>query len=171
MIPEEINWIPEIEPHRLAIMPRPNPGEGLYDNIAHWKNTGVRTIVCLLEDHEFEALELTEERSICELFGIDFVSFPIADRSVPVSVAEVQKLVNSIRSKLELSEAVLVHCHGGIGRSALICACVLLRYGFQAHEVFPVLTRARGFPVPHTDSQFEWIMRNGASFRGVEEST
>ncbi len=156
-MPPEIYWIKNVHPARLALMPRPRSGEWLADEIAGWARAGIDTVVCLLETHEVRELGLNEERALCETQGIEFLSFPIPDRGTPRSVLATADLVDDLVLRLGRGNGVAIHCRAGIGRSGLITGCVLLDLGVPPHEVFPVLSAARGVPVPDTPGQAEWL--------------
>ena len=153
----EIYWVREVTTGRLGIMARPRSGEWLQDEISGWCQVGVTAVVCLLEASEVKELELHDEPILCEKSKIEFISFPITDRGVPTSVRQTVQLADRIVSLLRDGAKVVIHCRAGIGRSAVIAACTLLRLGFPKQEVFPMLRRARGLPVPDTRSQEEWL--------------
>lgn len=153
----EIYWVREVEPVRLAQMPRPRGGNWLSDEVSAWDRATLETIVCLLEPHEVRELELMEERSLCEARGIQLLSFPIPDRGVPASVRDTLTLVETLVSRLRHGTAAGVHCRAGIGRSGIISACVLLKLGVPFQEVFPMLSRTRGLEVPDTLAQVAWV--------------
>jgi protein-tyrosine phosphatase len=44
----------------------------------------------------------------------------------------------------------------GIGRSALVAACLPKSQGIGVDEAFAMISRARGFSVPDTEEQREW---------------
>jgi protein-tyrosine phosphatase len=52
---------------------------------------------------------------------------------------------------------VAVHCYGGIGRSPLVAAAVLVRSGRSAQAAWQLVGRARGLRVPDTDDQRDWL--------------
>jgi protein-tyrosine phosphatase len=52
---------------------------------------------------------------------------------------------------------VVVHCRAGIGRSSLIAGTVLVRFGIPPEEAWRLITAARGFRVPETPEQGEWL--------------
>lgn len=153
----EIYWVHEIEPIRLALMPRPRSGEWLEDEVTGWQRAGIQTIVCLLEAHEIQELGLQKESSLCLDRGIQFLPFPIPDRGTPNSAQEVSALVRNIEERLHRNEGVGIHCRVGIGRTGLLGACVLLKLGMSFPDVFPMLSRSRRLPVPDTVAQFEWV--------------
>ena len=153
----EMYWIPEVTTGRLGIMARPRSGEWLRDEVSGWCQVGVSAVVCLLESSEITELELHDERGLCEGSRIEFISFPITDRGVPRSVRQTSELVDRVVSWLRGGANVVIHCRAGIGRSSLIAACVMLKLGFPQKDIFPMLRRARGLPVPDSSAQEEWL--------------
>ncbi|WP_082507377.1 MULTISPECIES: dual specificity protein phosphatase family protein [unclassified Duganella] len=153
----EVYWVRDIEPLRLAIMPRPRGGDWLEDEIAGWKRSGVTHVVSLLHRYEIEELSISNEAALCKVSGIEYKSLPIQDRSTPASSADFFALVHELTSLVQNNHGVAVHCRAGIGRSGLTAACVLLKLGIPAAEAFAILSRARRLPVPDTQSQVEWF--------------
>ncbi len=80
-----IYWIERNWPGRLAIVPLPRGNDWLEDEVAAWQQSGLNVIVSLLESAETDELGLRQEAALCEAAGLEFVSFPIVDRSVPVT--------------------------------------------------------------------------------------
>jgi protein-tyrosine phosphatase len=157
MAADELRWIRDIEPLRLAISPRPRGGEWLASDIAAWRASGVDSVISLIDAAEERELELQEEAIFCRSHNIEFVSFPIKDRSVPSSPDAAASLVDWIISDLRRGLGVAIHCRVGIGRSGLIAGCVLHALGHPFETVFPMLSRARGVPVPDTPAQAAWV--------------
>jgi protein-tyrosine phosphatase len=153
----EIYWIPEVKMGRLGIMARPRAGEWLSDEVAAWCRAGVAAVVSLLESSEIRELGLHEELPLCSASNVEFISFPIPDRGVPQSVRKTIELVDRITSLLRSEAKVVIHCRAGIGRSSLVAGCVLVKLGFRAEEVFPLIQRARRVPVPDTPEQARWL--------------
>ncbi len=153
----DVYWIRDIEPLRLAIMPRPRGGDWLADEIADWKRSGITHVVSLLHRYEIEELSISNEAALCKAKGIEYKSFPIQDRSTPASPADFFALAQELTSLVQNNHCVAVHCRAGIGRSGLMAACVLLKLGIPASEAFRILSRARRVPVPDTQSQIEWF--------------
>lgn len=153
----EVYWVRDIEPLKLAIMPRPRGGDWLEDEIAGWKRSGITHVVSLLHRYEIEELSISDEAALCKASGIEYRSFPIRDRNTPDAVADFIALVHELTSLVQNNCGVAVHCRAGIGRSGLTAACVLLKLGIPASEAFAVLSRARRLPVPDTPSQVEWF--------------
>jgi len=150
-------WIEKPGPGRLAIAARPRAGDWLADEIAAWRVDGVDQVVSLLEPHEVHDLDLKSEADACALAGIDFRSFPIVDRGVPESKVRTLALVEACKEMLAADRGVLIHCRAGIGRSALIAACVLVSMGDAPDAAFSRIAVARGVEVPDTTVQRDWV--------------
>lgn len=156
MMPE-VYWIRDVEPLRLAIMPRPRGGEWLADEVSGWKRLGIDVVISLLHRYEADELDILEEESLCRAHEIHFRSFPIRDRGTPDSVAEFRALSDEVAASLKQGLAVAIHCRAGIGRSGLLAACTLLELGVAASNAFAVVSRARGLTVPDTPEQIDWF--------------
>lgn len=144
---------------RLAIMERPRGWDWLPDEIRSLKHEGVDVVVSALTVEASEELGLSEEAACCRASEIDFIWFPIEDRSVPESIHDFSKLLDRVQTDLSRGRAVAVHCRMGIGRSSLVAAALLRRYGFSTAEAFQSLEKARGLSVPDTPEQRAWVNR------------
>ena len=163
MIPELYKIVHHAEGF-LAIMPRPGPEEWLRDEIAGLGELGVTTLVSLLEDWEERELSLSAESEIAKANGIDFISYPIVDRSVPADLASFEELVKDLTQRINDGNGVAIHCRAGIGRSGITAASVLVQLGIDPKNVFEIITKARRYPVPDTYEQIEWFEQNYTSF-------
>lgn len=141
----------------LAISARPRGGDWLEDEVKSWRAAGFDVIVSLLTPQEVEEMDLAEEAHYCRQSHLDFVSFPIVDRSVPESRAAALKLVQQIEAELARGKSVNVHCRQGIGRSSLIAAGLLIARSVPTEDALDRISKARHSPVPETSEQRKWI--------------
>ena len=155
----ELYWICEVGTGRLGVMPRPRGGDWLFDEVSSLRELGVDVVISLLEAHEIEELDIGEEENVCKANQIDFISFPIVDRSVPGSVQATKALADSVLANLRSGMNVAIHCRAGIGRSSLVAASVLKLSGMSVDEAFQMIERSRGCAVPDTSQQREWVAR------------
>src|SRR5262245_24009658 len=95
-----IYWLKLSAPWRLAIMPRPRAGDWLADEVVAWKNEGIDLVLSLLEDDEVAELGLSGEQQVCQDQGIELISFPIADRGVPRSTVDTDRIVRHLSDEL-----------------------------------------------------------------------
>ncbi|HSO75059.1 MAG TPA: tyrosine protein phosphatase [Blastocatellia bacterium] len=153
----EIHWIEGPWSGRLAILARPRGGDWLEDEVRGWERADLNVVVSLLIPDEDAHFHLDNEGELSRAHGLRFVSFPIPDRAVPGSLAATSALVQDLERILANGKNVGVHCRQGIGRSALIAACVLVASDKEPSQAFELISVARGLPVPETDEQREWV--------------
>ena len=144
-------------PGQMAIVPRPRGADWLIDEVQSWRQAGLHVVVSLLTDSENVELGLTEESQISKDQGLDFVSFPIEDYSVPTSEESVLKLARKLDQLLSDGKHVGIHCRQSIGRSGLIAASVLVAAGETPSAAFEHVKTGRRAPVPDTEAQREWV--------------
>jgi protein-tyrosine phosphatase len=138
-------------------MPRPRGGDWLEDEIQAWLRSGVNVVVSLLTSDENADLDLADEAGICRAKGIQFLPFPITDRGVPSSREALSDLLTKLAEQLAAGKNIAVHCRQGIGRSALVALCLLVRSGIDLDAATQQVGAARGCPVPETVEQRRWV--------------
>ncbi|MBT4865657.1 MAG: tyrosine protein phosphatase [Planctomycetaceae bacterium] len=138
-------------------MPRPRGGDWLEDEIKALQDCGVNVLVSLLTADEASELELSDEKKFCDQSGIELISFPINDRNIPSSSDECSGLIRTLDARLSNASNVAVHCRMGIGRSAMIVAALIVQQGVTVEEAFMRISTSRGFDVPDTQEQFDWV--------------
>ena len=144
----------------LAIMARPQQLSGYPESIETLAVAGIGQVVSLLESAESTMLGLDAESSTVIANGMTFVSFPIADFGVPSSVQKFAEQSAELFRQLKSGTNVLIHCRGGVGRSGLMAAGVMLQAGFEPEQAFTRITKSRGVRVPETPAQREWLITN-----------
>lgn len=153
----ELSWIEGPWPGRLAILPRPRGGDWLEDDVCSWRQAGLDVVVSLLTHDENVDLDLTQEAGLCQAQGLQFLSFPIEDRGTPTSRRATLDLVRKLEKALTQGKSLAIHCRQGIGRSALIAACLLVLVSVDPETAFRRVSAARGCSVPETAEQREWV--------------
>jgi len=156
---DDILWIKSNPPVSLAIVLRPQGGDGLRAELLKVKNAGIQTLVSLLEPDEAELLGLADEAKVAEEIGLRFANYPIPDTKVPHDIAHFRTFVSGVADRLRAGESVGVHCRGCIGRSTILAACALIQMGWKPLDAVAEVEAARGYPVPDNDEQLRWIQR------------
>jgi protein-tyrosine phosphatase len=154
----EIFWIEGDPRTALAIVLRPEGGDWLENEMARMKRGGIDTLVSLLEPWEAVTLGLASERQKAEQAGMQFLSFPIPDRHTPPERQAFRAFAGELARRLRAGERLGVHCRGSIGRSTVAAASALMHLGWKATDALAAIEAARGFPVPDTEEQREWIL-------------
>lgn len=158
---DTIFWIDGPRRGRLAIVTRPRGGDWLEDDMTSWRRAGLDLIVSLLTADESAELGLEREGEIAHRQGLEYISFPIADRNVPTSWEDAHKLVQQLTTRLAEGKQIGVHCRLGIGRSALLAASLLVNSAVGVGPAFERIEKARGCPVPDTPEQRLWVEQFG----------
>ena len=152
-------WIGEATPSRLAIVLRPRGGDGLQADVEEVRAAGIDVLVSLLTSEDAEELGLTEEGRIAKQLGMQFISYPILDRCTPSDLVSFRRLVADLRDQVRAGRSIGAHCRGCIGRATVLLASIMIALGWRAGEALQRIEQARGFQVPDTDEQLEWILK------------
>ena len=92
---------------------------------------GASALVSLMEDHEFRCFGVTDLGDVAEDAGLEWHCLPIKDVRVPDERFERLWAYSGhvLRRKLASGERIVLHCRGGIGRTATIAARLLIESG------------------------------------------
>jgi protein-tyrosine phosphatase len=144
----------------LAIAEYPGSRRGARAEIEAAAGQGIRHLVSLLEPAESAALGLQSEPDLAAAASMSFESLPIPDMGLPASVDEFARLSYRLYRQVGAGVNTLVHCRGGIGRSGLLAAAVLLHDGRDVARAFALVSRRRGCAVPESRRQGDWLRAN-----------
>ena len=137
---------------------RPNGGDWLEDELLRMRRDGIDTLVSMLEPWEAAILGLAEEQQFAEQAGMQFLSFPIPDRNTPPEHQSFHRFASDLAHRLRAGERIGVHCRGCIGRATVAAAAALIHLGWKPEDALAAIEAARGFPVPDTEEQRDWIL-------------
>lgn len=152
----EVFWTKEKYPGRIALVPRPRGGEWLEDEAKSWANAGLVVIVSMLEAEENDWFDLGREAEFCGENGIEFISCPVTDRSIPKIDENFLQLVEKLKNALLKGKNIGIHCRQSVGRAPLMAAVLMISFGIEPDEAFRQLSNVRGVEVPETDEQRNW---------------
>lgn len=155
----EVFWTKEKYPGRIALVARPRGGEWFEDEAAAWAKADLDIVVSMLDAEETRAFELQREAEFCAANGIEFIAFPVTDRSVPDLNQEFLRLTEKLKNALLEGKNIGIHCRQSIGRAPLLAAILMTLFGVEPNEAFRQLSLARGVEVPETVEQRKWVER------------
>jgi len=135
--------LPQSVPGRLLLHSMPGRFETI-DKVWHQVQTdAVGAIVCLTEDFEIRQKSMKYAEALeAGTVPCSVVPFEIREGGVPENKDAFWALANDVVRRLRSGEAVLVHCAGGVGRTALLAVSVLLAMGTPIAEAENLVSRA-----------------------------
>jgi len=119
---------------------------------------GAKAIISLIEDHEFIELDVTELPIKTMKAGIEWHHLPIKDSSIPTEIFEKKwsSSGNKMHDILNAGENIVVHCKGGLGRTGLVAARLLIELGETAENSINKVRSTRSGAI-ETVEQFKYV--------------
>jgi protein-tyrosine phosphatase len=103
----------------------------------------VEAIVCLAEDYEIRMKSSAYAEALeTGTVPCAVLPFEVREGGVPDDRGEFWALALDIASRLTGGQAVLIHCAGGVGRTAMLAVSVLLALGEPMIEAENAVSRA-----------------------------
>jgi predicted protein tyrosine phosphatase len=114
-------------------------------------------IVTLTEKAEMARLGASALQNQLSALQMSWSHFPIVDFGIPDQMSHAAWPVLSARlhTVLNAGGSVLVHCHGGLGRSGMVALRLLVEAGEEAQSALARLRLIRPGAV-ETQSQYNW---------------
>ena len=119
-----------------------------------------RVLVSLIENYEFELLDVSELPGKTENLGIRWLHLPIADGCIPDSRFEKawDSTGKELRQVLTNGGRIVLHGRRGLGRSGTIAARLLVEFGMTPCEAFAAVRRTRPRAI-QTSEQEDYVRR------------
>jgi len=145
--------------------------EGLYGgtwerdlakDLAVIENLGSKVLVTLMESHEFAILGVPEFPNTLEGSAIEWLHLPILDMNVPDDKFEHQWRIIGPRlhARLADGDTIVIHCRGGLGRTGLVAARMLVEAGLSPVDAVETVRRAREHSI-ETYAQEHYVLSKG----------
>jgi protein-tyrosine phosphatase len=135
--------LPAEIPGKLLLHSMPGRFEAIERVWHQLRSEAVGAIVCLTEEHEIR-LKSYKYADALETGTVpcSVLPFEIREGGVPEDRNAFWILANDIANRLQSGEAVLIHCAGGLGRTAMFAISVLLALGEPMNEAESTVSRA-----------------------------
>jgi ADP-ribosyl-[dinitrogen reductase] hydrolase len=130
------------------------------DAIAQWKAAAV---VTLLPDLEMKHLRVEQLGEEVVRRGMRWFQFPLVIMEAPDEEFEVQwgEQGEEIRQLLRDGKNIVLHCHGGLGRTGTVAARLLIEFGESAGSAIERVRAARDGAI-ETQAQEDYVLGLGA---------
>jgi protein-tyrosine phosphatase len=135
--------LPARVPGRLLLHSMPGRFEAIERVWHELASEAVGAIVCLTEEYEIR-LKSSQYAEALETGTVpcSVLPFEIREGGVPQDRDAFWALANDVANRLRSGDAVLIHCAGGIGRTAMLAISVLLALGEPMNEAESMVSRA-----------------------------
>ncbi len=135
--------LPASVPGRLLLHSMPGRFETIEKVWHQVKSEAVGAIVCLTEQYEIR-LKSSQYAEALEAGTVpcSVLPFEIREGGVPEDRDAFWGLANDVANRLQSGEAVLIHCAGGVGRTAMLAVSVLLALGEPMDEAESLVSKA-----------------------------
>jgi ADP-ribosyl-[dinitrogen reductase] hydrolase len=106
---------------------------------------GADQVVTLMERHEFSVLRVPDLDARVVAHGMTWTHLPIPDQDVPKAAFEAAwpQVRATLLSNLHAGSSVVLHCRGGLGRTGLVAALILIETGMAAEKAIQAVRSLR----------------------------
>jgi ADP-ribosylglycohydrolase/protein-tyrosine phosphatase len=106
---------------------------------------GADAILTLVEEEELQRLQVPDLGDAIRRAGLTWYHFPLPDFGVPdlESMKRWVQISAQFHQLLDRGERLLIHCRGGLGRSGMIAALLLIERGESCQRAVEIVRRAR----------------------------
>lgn len=112
----------------LTILPgRQDRTRSLGDDVDVLVAENIDAVITLLSPDEFHQYGVEALFNHYDQAGLNYLHINVMDRKLPRK-QDIETAVAFLMEQMRLSQSVVIHCVGGIGRSGLLAACYLKRY-------------------------------------------
>jgi len=152
---------------RLYLHSMPGRYESWSNFISSANALGVTHILCLTPDEEIKKKSPDYHQAL-RVGGCPFIiyRFPIKDYGIP-SASDIPDLINilsKIQRLLTAEQVVLIHCAGGIGRTGMVAALLLVYLGHPVEDAIRMVKNV-GSSV-ETDEQKDFLCQVAGRAQG-----
>lgn len=106
---------------------------------------GAQALVSLMEEHEFDLLGVPEMGRMASELGLTWFHLPIPDVQPPGGQFKAlwPNTGTALHQILDAGGRIVVHCRGGLGRTGVVAAQLLVERGMAIKEAIRVVREAR----------------------------
>lgn len=117
----------------------------LEKDLAAIRSWGGLALISLIEAHEYVELEVTDLPYACLQHGMAWYGLPIVDGAIPDQRWEANWELStpSLYQTLREGGRIVIHCKGGLGRTGLLAARILVEFGMSPSKAIRQVRQAR----------------------------
>ncbi len=140
-------------------------------DLASMRAWGASALVTLLDEHEFDVLNVPDLGEMAESAGLDWYALPIPDMRGPGWAFERRWIYAGVRLRrlLRRGGRIVIHCRAGLGRSGTIAARLLVELGAAPTEAIQRVRQARPGAIQNSEQE-RHVLRSRAIHPDVDEA-
>ncbi len=122
---------------------------------ARLRDGGVGALLLLVEDVELEWCILPDLPAALDAAGVELIRFPIRDPHTPTPEQDpgFHRVVADIVARLRAGGRIAVACRGGVDRSGMTAACILVEAGLDPQAAIARVHAGRKGSLTYADQQ------------------
>jgi hypothetical protein len=120
-----------------------NHWRDLSTDVTRLKELGVETLLRLVEDAELQECRVINIATAMDEAGIDLIRFPIRDRRISTDVAAFHRAIRDVAARVRSGAHLAIACRGGLDRSGMAAACLLIEAGIGIEDAIGRVHSAR----------------------------
>ena len=112
-------------------------GVSVAESLHAFKDAGAQAVITMMTMPELIESQAEQLSALCAELGMDWYQLPVEDGCAPEEpFAQAFAIHKSTLLNLITSGAtIVIHCHGGSGRTGLMAAILMLESGYDAREI------------------------------------
>uniref|UniRef100_A0A3Q1I731 Cyclin-dependent kinase inhibitor 3 n=1 Tax=Anabas testudineus TaxID=64144 RepID=A0A3Q1I731_ANATE len=135
------------------------------------QNQGVQDVFVFCTRGELNKYRVPSLLEVYQQHGFTVHHMPFPDGDVP-ELEQCCQILKELQVSLENNRRTVIHCYGGLGRSALIAACLLLQFSLTmtANKAIEILREHRGGGAIQTVKQYNFLHEFREKYTAYRES-
>ncbi|KAM9356379.1 cyclin-dependent kinase inhibitor 3 isoform 1-T3 [Pholidichthys leucotaenia] len=142
----------------------------LQRDVEELQNQGVQDIFVFCTRGELSQYRVPSLLEVYQQQGFTVYHMPFPDGSAP-DLQQCCQIISKLQASLENNRRTLIHCNGGLGRSALIAACLLLQLSLTMtpNKAIEILQQYRGGGAIQTVRQYNFVQEFRENYAAYQE--
>ncbi|XP_023142427.2 cyclin-dependent kinase inhibitor 3 [Amphiprion ocellaris] len=143
----------------------------LQRDVEELQNQGVQDVFVFCTRGELNKYRVPSLLDVYQQRGFTVHHMPFADGDAP-ELEQCCRILEELQVSLENNRRTVIHCYGGLGRSALIAACLLLQLSLAMtpNKAIEILREHRGGGAIQTVKQYNFLHEFRERYSSYQES-
>ncbi|XP_053191286.1 cyclin-dependent kinase inhibitor 3 [Scomber japonicus] len=140
-------------------------------DVEEMQSQGVQDVFVFCTRGELAKYRVPSLLDVYQQQGLTVHHMPFPDGDVP-ELEQCCQILKELHVSLENNRRTVIHCYGGLGRSALIAACLLLQLSFTMtpNKAIEILREHRGGGAIQTVKQYNFLHEFREQYAAYQES-